>query len=75
MSLLREARQGILNPYLETGLGNLVDFEVKNMKRILAFPLIALGLLAMAACTDDAGTDQPVGMESPPVDTAPAPAE
>ncbi|MET0170465.1 MAG: hypothetical protein ABW191_08825 [Aliihoeflea sp.] len=45
------------------------------MKRILAFPLIALGLLAMAACTDDAGTDQPVGMESPPVDTAPAPAE
>ena len=45
------------------------------MKRILAFPLIAFGLLAMAACTDDAGTDQPAGMDSPPVDTAPAPVE
>lgn len=45
------------------------------MKRILAFPLIALGLLAMAACTDDAGTDQPVGMDTQPMDTTPAPVE
>lgn len=45
------------------------------MKRFIAFPLVAFGLLAMAACTDDAGMDQPTGMEEPPVDTAPAPVE
>lgn len=49
-----------------------MKFEVKDMFRILTFPLIALGLLTMAACTDDAGTDQPAGMTEPPATTAPA---
>lgn len=60
---------------LKIGLGIYWIFEVNDMKRILAFPLIALGLLAMAACTDDAGTDQPVGMDTQPMDTTPAPVE
>lgn len=47
-----------------------MNFEVNDMFRILTFPLIALGLLTMAACTDDAATDAPAGTE-PPVATEP----
>lgn len=44
------------------------------MLRILAYPLIALGLLGLAACSDEAGNDAAGGVEQPPATTT-APAE